>query len=208
MQRHSAYAKEGFWLFVICVAAAVLLVKFAGPLWALVMLIPMGLLFALFQDPVRDVPLRPLAVLSPVDGKVMDIGLCRSGLLDRQSLRMRIKVNHFGAYTVRAPVEGKLLDPRDNAAEGSRLTGRGGMWLRTDEGDDIVVTFIGRGILGVPKSFRRYGERVGHGHRCAFLRLAPICEVYMPEDAMLRVQVGDIVRASLDPLVRLRREEP
>ncbi|MEO0573843.1 MAG: hypothetical protein AAF004_00175 [Pseudomonadota bacterium] len=208
MQRHSAYAKEGFWLFAVCAVIAVVLAKFAGPFWALVMLLPMGLLIALFQDPVRDVPLRPLAVLSPVDGKVIDIGLCRSGLLDRQSLRMRIKVNHFGAYTVRAPVEGKLLDPRDNVSEGSRLTGRGGMWLRTDEGDDIVVTFVGRGIFGVPKSFRRYGERVGHGHRCAFLRLAPVCEVYLPENAMPRVQVGDPVSASVDPLARLRREEP
>ncbi|MEL6870093.1 MAG: hypothetical protein AAFO81_09860 [Pseudomonadota bacterium] len=208
MQRHSAYAREGFWLFVVCALIAVLLAKFVSPWLALIMLVPLGLLMALFQDPRREIPLKPLAALSPVDGTVLDVGLCRSGLLDRQSLRIRIKVNPLGAYTVRAPVEGKILDPRDNAAEGSKLTGRGGMWLRSDEGDDVVVAFVGRGWLGVPKSFRRYGERVGHGHRCAFLRLAPVCEVYLPESALPRVEQGDYVQAALTPLAKFRREEP
>ncbi|MEM7612562.1 MAG: hypothetical protein AAF270_12835 [Pseudomonadota bacterium] len=206
--RHSVFAREGFWLIGICVIGAVLLAKFAGPAWALPMLVPIVLLLLLFQDPRRDVPLKPLAALSPVDGTVLEVGLCRSGLLDRESLRIIIRVNPWGAYTVRAPVEGTVFDPRDNAREGSRLTGRSGLWLRSDEGDDVVVAFSGRGWLGRPKSLRRYGERIGHGHRVALLRLAPRCELYLPANALPRVDAGDPVRAAMTELAELRRDNP
>lgn len=206
MQRHSAIAHEGFWLFLICALAAIAIARLLGPLWALPMLIPVGLLMALFRDPVRESPMRPLGVLAPCDGTVLDLGLCRTGLLDRESLRIIIRVNPFGAYTLRAPVEGRILDPRDNDGAGSRMTGRAGLWLHTDEGDDVVVAFTGRGWLGVPKSFRRYGERVGHGHRCGYLRLAGRCEVYLPADALPRVEIGGKVRAAVDVLADLRHQ--
>ncbi|MEL6448992.1 MAG: hypothetical protein AAFQ62_13705 [Pseudomonadota bacterium] len=206
MRRHSAFAAEGFWPFTACAAFALLLAKFAGPAWALTMLIPMGLLLALFQDPQRDIPMLPLGVLAPVDGKVLDISRCRSGLLERESMRIIIRVDPMGAYTVRAPLEGKILDPRDNAREGSKMTGRGGLWIRGDGGDDVVVAFSGGGWLGVPSAFRRYGERIGHGHRAAFLRLARRCELYMPADVLVRVAVGDSVVASVTELAELRRD--
>ena len=212
MRRHSAFAAEGFWPFTACAAAALALAKFAGPAWALLMLVPLGLLLALFQDPQRDIPMLPLAVLAPVDGRVLEVGRCRSGLLDRESMRVIIRVDPLGAYTVRAPLEGKILDPHDNAKEGSRLTGRGGLWIRGDEGDDVVVAFTGGGWFGVPQAFRRYGERVGHGHRCAFLRLARRCELYMPADVLVRVEPGDEVFASVTEVAQLRhdtgREDP
>lgn len=212
MRRHSAFAREGIWWFVGCAVLAVVIAKMVGPQWALFMLIPAGLLFALFQDPMRESPLRPLAALAPCDGKVQSVMKCRSGLLERESLRIIIRVNPLGAYTLRAPVEGRILDTRDNDREGSKKTGRGGLWLRTDEGDDVVVTFSGGGLLGLfatPQSFRRYGERVGHGHRCGFLRLAARCEVYLPANALPRVEVGDRVQAAISVLADLKhvREE-
>lgn len=206
MRRHSAFAAEGFWPFTLCVGAALALAKFAGPAWALTMLIPLGLLLALFQDPQRDIPMLPLGVLSPVDGRVLEVAPCDSGLLERDSIRIIIKVDPMGAYTVRAPLEGKILDPRDNAKEGSKLTGRGGLWIRGDGGDDVVVAFSGGGWLGVPRSFRRYGERIGHGHRSAFLRLARRCELYLPDDALVRVEPGDEVEAAVTELATLRRD--
>ncbi|MEL6950352.1 MAG: hypothetical protein AAGM16_09610 [Pseudomonadota bacterium] len=206
MRRHSAFAAEGFWPFTACAAIALLLAKFAGPAWALTMLIPMGLLLALFQDPQRDIPMLPLGVLAPVDGKVLNISRCRSGLLERESMRIIIRVDPMGAYTVRAPLEGKILDPRDNAREGSKMTGRGGLWIRGDGGDDVVVAFSGGGWLGVPSAFRRYGERIGHGHRAAFVRLARRCELYLPADVLVRVDVGDSVVASVTELAELRRD--
>ena len=206
MRRHSAFAAEGFWLFAACALAAILLAKFVSPWWALTMLLPFGLLLALFQDPQRDIPMLPLAVLAPVDGRVIDVGLCRSGLLDRESMRIIIRVDPLGAYTMRAPIEGTIFDPLVNAREGSKLTGRGGLWIRGDEGDDVVVAFSGGGWLGVPRSFRRYGERIGHGHRCAFLRLARRCELYLPADVIVRAQPGDYVEASVTELATLRRD--
>ena len=204
MQRYSAISREGFWLLVANAIAAVFLARYVSPLAALPSLIPMVLLLALFRDPERDSPLAPLAILAPVDGKITRIAKTRSGLLEREALVIEISINPFGAYTLRSPVEGKILDPYDNAGEGSRLTGRGGLWLRLDEGDDVVVTFRGGGFFGLPKSLRRYGERVGQGHRCAFLRLARRCQMYLPADARPRVEVGERILAGVTPLAERR----
>ncbi|MEN7341598.1 MAG: hypothetical protein AAAFM81_01600 [Pseudomonadota bacterium] len=203
MRRHSAFASEGIWWFVGCALIAIGLAKWLGPLYALPMLLPVLLLIALFQDPIRESPLSPRAILAPCDGRIVSIEKTRSGLLDRESLHVVIAVNAMGAYTLRAPVEGIIFDPRDNAREGSRMTGRGGMWIRGDEGADVVVAFPRAARIATPKSFRRYGERIGHGHRVAFLRLARRCEIYMPVEAMPRVQVGDTVKATEDVLAEL-----
>ncbi|MEL6368369.1 MAG: hypothetical protein AAFQ16_10475 [Pseudomonadota bacterium] len=206
MRSYSVIAPEGMWVLLAIAGAGIATSVWAGPLWSLPWVILFVFAILLFQDPRRELPLAPLSVLSPVDGTVLDVELCRSGLLDRQSLRIRIENNPLGAYTLRAPVEGRLLDPRDNIAEGALATGRGGMWLRTDEGDDVVVSFSGKQRFGGPCAMFRYGERVGHGQRCAYLRLVSVCEVYLPERVLPRVEAGQRVTAGQTVLAKLRRE--
>ncbi|MEL7310926.1 MAG: hypothetical protein AAFN07_05405 [Pseudomonadota bacterium] len=206
MRSYPVIASEGMWIILLIAAAAIGTALWAGPLWAIPWVIVLVLGILLFQDPRRELPLAPLSVLAPVDGRVLDVELCRTGLLDRQSLRIRIRNNPLGAYTLRAPVEGRLLDPRDNVAEGALPTGRGGMWLRSDEGDDVVVTFSGRHWFGGPRAMFRYGERVGHGQRCAYLRLVSVCEVYLPERVLPRIEAGQDVVAGQTVLAKLRRD--
>ena len=205
MRSYPIIAREGAWIIAALAVGAIVTIRLAGPEWSVPWLLLLGLAVGLFRDPRRELPLAPLEVLAPVDGRVLDVGLCRSGLLERESLRVRIRVNPMGAYTLRAPIEGRILDPRDNVGEGSKLTGRGGMWLRSDEGDDVVVTFSGPAWPRPPFPLFRYGERVGHGQRSAFLRLVRTCEVYLPASVLPRVEAGQKVRAGQSTLARLRR---
>jgi hypothetical protein len=66
-----------------------------------------------------------------------------------------------------------------------------------------LLTFPQRGWLGSPRAFVRYGERLGHGERFAYLRLARLAEVYLPRAARLRVAAGDRVRAGVNVLADL-----
>lgn len=206
MRSYPVIAPEGVSIILVIASAAASSAWFLGVLWAFPWLALLILAVLLFQDPRREVPLAPLSVLAPLDGTIVDVGLCRSGLLDRQSLRIRIRNNPLGAYTLRAPIEGRFLDPRDNAANGALQTARPGMWLRSDEGDDVVVAFSGPPRLWGPKAMFRYGERVGHGQRCAYLRLVPMCEVYLPERVLPRVEAGQRVTAGQTVLADLRRD--
>ncbi len=161
-------------------------------------------LVLLFRDPIREVPADPQLVLSPCDGVVTLIEPTDKGVLEREALRIVIRVDNFGAYTARSPTEGKVLDPRDNVQAGSRLLGINGLWVRTDANDDVITLFRGPKIIGAPQGFIRYGERVGQGQRCAYLRLARECDVLLPSDVRVNVAEGDRVIAGTSALARFR----
>lgn len=192
---HPLVAREG-WLFIAAtLLGLVLAVRYESLPLLLLMLIALGLLIGLFRDPQRDVPPKPLAVVAPVDGRVLSVLPTDRGMLDREAVRIVMSVNNMGAYTARSPAEGKALNLLDNLTEGSRLLGIGGLWLRTDERDDIVMLLRGLRWLGKPEAFIRYGERVGQGQRCAYLRLARRAEVFLPMTARVEVKEGDRVCA-------------
>lgn len=196
-------AREG-WPFIIVVLLLLIGSFRLGGLYLVIpCLILLLALVLLFRDPPRDVPSKPLAVVSPVDGRVLAVAPTDRGVLQRESIRIEIAVNHLGAYTARSPTEGKVLNLIDNLADGSRLLGIGGLWVRTDESDDVVVLINGpSGPSGMarPRSFIGYGERLGQGQRFAFNRLARRVEVYVPVNSRLHVKVGDRVRAGSDIL--------
>ncbi|MEM7283317.1 MAG: hypothetical protein AAF438_17000 [Pseudomonadota bacterium] len=191
--RYPLIAQEGWPFILLCVGASIALWVKVDFVWALPVLVLLVFLILLFRDPHRDVPSAPLAVRSPVDGEIKVIEPTDKGLLVREAIRVVIKIDHTGAYTARSPIEGKLFDLRDNVSAGSRLLGHPGMWIHTDEGDDVVFLLRSRPFLPKPKAFLRYGERVGIGQRCAYIRLASHAEVYLPGSAKMLVEVGDKV---------------
>lgn len=160
------------------------------------------LLILLFRDPPRKIPSLPLAVLSPVDGRIMEIEHTDKGVLEREATRVAIRVDNFGAYTARSPVEGKVLNLQDNYSAGSRLLGISGLWIRTDENDDVVVLMKAPRLLR-PKSFIGYGERLGQGQPYGFVRLTRLVHVYIPINSRVEVNVGDYVRAGSSVLASL-----
>jgi phosphatidylserine decarboxylase len=70
--------------------------------------------------------------------------------------------------------------------------------VRNDEGDDVVLQFGGYRLGLAPRSFIRFGERIGQGHRCAYLRLAKFADVYMPINGKVLVKPGQQLTAGTD----------
>ncbi len=196
-------ASEGY-PFLIGAALLVMVAgRYFGWLEAIPPLLLFGYFFLLFRDPERPVPAVPLGVVSPVDGVVLDVGLTEHSMLGAEAQVISIRVNSLGTYTARSPVEGKVLDFATDGPAEPQTTGNGGLWLRTDEGDDVVLRFREHRFGLVPKAFARYGERVGQGQRCAFLRLTAVAEVQVPVVARLQVEAGQSVTAGSDVLARL-----
>jgi hypothetical protein len=141
-----------------------------GPAWSLPVVLLIGWLIFLFRDPGRQVPPLPLAVVAPVDGKVTEVVQYHDGVLPGKWTRIAIRTNHLGAYTVRSPIEGSIRDVREEArdVDPARLTC--GLWVRSEEQDNVVLLFPGRRRRFAPKSFIRYGERVGRASA------SPICD--------------------------------
>ena len=81
-----------------------------------------------------------------------------------------------------------------------------GLWVRSEEQDDVVLLFPSRGFGFAPRAFVRYGERVGQGQRFAYLRLATRAEVYLPPTASISMREGDRVQAGTAVLAELTPE--
>lgn len=201
--KYPLIAREG-WAFIGLSLILLFLAYKSGSIIA-TLLASTFLLFCilLFRDPPREVPSRPLAVVSPVDGVITEVRPTDKGYLEGEAIRVTIRIDNMGAYTARSPCEGKVLNLRDNVSEGSKLLGASGLWVRTDEGDDVVLLLRGPKWLGRPASFIRYGERIGQGQRCAYLRIAHQAEVYLPLNSRINVDVGSKVRAGAGVLATL-----
>ena len=180
-------AQEGvFWLAAVF-AVVIIVIRYSEPVLAVVPGIAFVLLYLLFRDPLRTAPPVALGVISPVDGKVTEVGRIEKGEAGVAVLSVEIEIDHFGTYTARAPVEGAIKEMDKKA-----------LWLHTDEGQDVFVRFSDYRFGLPPKSFARFGERLGQGQRCAYLRLTRLVEVQFPVDGKILVEKGQKVLAGVD----------
>jgi len=186
-RRYPLVAQEGVPWLLITAAAAILLIRYADPWYALVPAILIAFLYLIFRDPHRSVPSIALGVFSPVDGEVVSVDQIERGETGEAALRVVINVDSFGTYTARSPVEGTIRD-----------LGKKALWLQTDEGDDVVLKFSGYRLGLAPRAFARYGERLGQGQRCAYLRLTRSAEVQIPANGKVLVEPGQTLVAGTD----------
>ena len=162
-----------------------------------------AMLILIFRDPRRRIPAVPLGVITPVDGRVVEVDLVDKGVLQGEAHRIVVQINSLGTYTARCPVEGKIMDLGSQADDKPGDYRTNALWIRTDEGDDVVLQFRGYRFGLAPKSFVRFGERLGQGSRCAYLRLARYAEIHVPIESKVLVEPGQIVVAGRDLLGKL-----
>jgi phosphatidylserine decarboxylase len=193
-------AREGIAPLAVTVLAGVLTLHFIGWLQSLVFWALALLVLVLFRDPERDIPSHPLAVVSPADGKVTSIGTVHDPYLLRESTRVTIQMPPYGVFTTRSPIEGKVLEPPNFPADGNIPHG---VWLQSDEGDDVVMVMTRGPLKNEPRCYIRFGDRIGQGKRCGFVHLGGRVEVYLPESSRLVVKEGDVVQSGSDIIAKM-----
>lgn len=177
--------------------------RYLNPVFALLPLLLFGLFWMVFRDPRRQIPAVPLGVVSPVDGRVTAVDLVDRGVVQGEAHRIFISIDVLGTYTARCPVEGVIKDLNTLAAEKVVDYRTSALWVQTDEGDNVVLQFHGYRLNLAPVAFVRYGERIGQGQRCAYLRLTRVAEVHLPISARVLVEPGQRVTAGLDVIGKL-----
>jgi len=180
-----------------------LLFQYADSVYLLIPAVLFAWLFAVFRDPIRNIPAVPLGVVSPVDGVVTEVGLTDNSVLGGEAHRIVIEIDSLGSYTARSPVEGKVMDFRGDGAHESVRKLSSGLWIQTDEGDDVVLQFMRHRFGLAPLAFLRFGERIGQGQRCAYLRLTRVAELQFPLHGRMLVEPGQRVKAGCDLLGKL-----
>jgi phosphatidylserine decarboxylase len=200
---HPVIAREG-WPFLLGAAAiAAVVTWFFGwwsiPLWLLALFI-----LQFFRDPARVLPDDPRAVVSPADGRIVEVGRARDPYVQRDALKISVFMNVFNVHSNRSPVDATVKErwyfpgAFVNAAldKASLENERNALWLRTREGSDVtcvqVAGLIARRIL----CYVGAGAELARGQRFGFIRFGSRVDVYLPLDAEPKAAIGDKVYAS------------
>ena len=198
------------WVYALTAGAIALAVTFftsslaASPLWGLALVC----LF-LFRDPDREIPSLPLAIVSPADGTVVSVESIEDPYIKRPAICITIKMSFWGTYVTRSPTEGKVMERWFQAPHSSPGSDPGsdiasyGLWVQTDEQDDIVLVMTRRSAINRPHCYVQSGERIGQGQRCGVIRFGSDIQVYVPSNSKIAVQVGDKIRAGSDVIATL-----
>ena len=161
----------------------------AAPLWLIVLL-----LLWMHRDPVRKIPSAPLGIVSPVQGNVIYADSHPDPYLGRDAQLIKINMSFASVYSVRAAVEGKLMQQwLDQESEDEHDVAHA-LHIRTDEQDDVVVVLRPGRLFKNISCNANIGERVGSGHRCGYIRFGTVIDVYLPASARLQVKQGDKVK--------------
>lgn len=199
-------AREGWVHTAVTVIAAGAVHFWAGWIWALPLWVAALFVIQFFRDPPRAIPAQPLGVICPADGKIVAVGEVEDPYLNRPSVRVSIFMNVFDVHSNRSPVEGQVKEcwyhrgKFINAAldKASSENERNALWVRTDEGDDVVVVQVAGLIARRILCYVSPGERVGQGQRYGFIRFGSRVDVYLPRTSTLRVALGDRVAGGTD----------
>ena len=208
---HPIIAREGWPFLGIAVALSVLVMILAGGWWSLPFWLAALFVLQFFRDPPREIPDDPRAVLSPADGRIVEVSKAQDPYLKREARKISVFMNVFNVHSNRSPVDGTVQErwyfPGAflNAAldKASLDNERNALWLRTEGGQDVtcvqVAGLIARRIL----CYVGAGARLGRGQRFGFIRFGSRVDVYLPLDAEVKAAIGDKVYAASSVLAWL-----
>lgn len=201
----SLIARPGWVFIAIAALLAWATQHYAGSIIAVPVWVLVALLVFLFRDPEREITSQPLAIVSPVDGRVVAVEECRDVFLDRDAIKITIKMGILNVYCIRSPIEGKVqqrwlsipvrsqemkTDDRDSVSA----------WIQTDEEDDVVLSLRKTSAINRPRYYVQSGERIGHGQRCGFVRFGTNVDVYIPANSRVLVEEGQKIHSGSDIL--------
>lgn len=157
-----------------------------------------------FRNPDREIPADPDAIVSPADGKVVQIAEGPEGA------RISIFLSVFNVHVNRAPWGGTVQSQEYHpgsfrVAFDERASVENERVVFT-VGDERRITFaliaglVARRIV----SWTKTGETVAKGDRIALIRFGSRADVFLPQECELVARVGDRVRAGSSLIGRWR----
>ena len=171
--------------------------------------------FYFFRDPEREIPSGEGVIISPGDGKIIDIcevdepsfveGLCR---------RITIFLSVFNVHVQRAPVSGEVAHREYRPGEfavawhpkASEKNEQSSLGL-TVWGDRVLVRQIAGLIARRIVTYPEQGEHVERGERIGLIRFGSRVDLFIPLHWSLDCAVGDKVAGGSTVLARITGSE-
>jgi phosphatidylserine decarboxylase len=212
------FAREGLPLIIVAALLAagmfaLAVVRRSWPLWLLALAVTLVALWVayFFRDPERAGERGRHLVLAPADGKVVDVReVDEPTFIQGRALRISIFMNVFNVHVNRYPVSGTVRQVRRTA--GRFLNAAGDRASLENEQVSVGIELdsarvLVRQIAGlIARRIHTYsteGEPVTQGDRMGIIRFGSRVDVFVPEGATPRVNVGENTFAGTTVLAEL-----
>jgi phosphatidylserine decarboxylase len=195
------------------------LTLFAGwYVWYLALLpaVPLFLVVYFFRDPPRRVPQEPGLVVSPADGKVVEITrLDHDEFIGGPAVRIGIFLSIFNVHLNRAPLPARVIGLRYspgeflNAMKPESALRNENMWIGLEEDSPphrrLWLRQISGAIARRIVCDLRPGEVLARGQKLGMIKLGSRTEIVLPggQDLTVEVQIGQKVKAGVSVMARL-----
>lgn len=200
--------KEGFLFAVVPAVAGIVFARFGWMSLAVVAFLLAAFVLYFFRDPTRAIPGEPGLIVSPADGRVVEIGEVE--VEGHTKKKISIFLSLFDVHVNRAPIAGEIR----------RIEYRPGKFLvamkaeASQENEQNVVTVEGErtsvvfsqiaGVLARRIVFwKRLGDHLGRGERVGMIRFGSRVDVFLDPACELAVSRGEHVQGGSTVLARL-----
>jgi phosphatidylserine decarboxylase len=171
-----------------------------GWIWAAAALIGLALFVCyFFRDPQRAIPSDVDVIVSPADGKVVEVV---DELLDSQmGHRISIFLSIFNVHVQRSPVAARVADVVYQSgkfyaafrSDASVENEQNIIYLHAPRGT-VVFKQIAGAIARRVICWKNEGENIAIGERVGLIRFGSRVDVWLPMDTELKVKRGDTVK--------------
>jgi phosphatidylserine decarboxylase len=192
--------KEGYWygLPLVLVAGGLIGLKVYG--LAAFFLILAFLILNFFRDPDRKIPTESGVIVSPADGRVVQV--VEESLGGRPVRRVSIFMSPLDVHVNRAPISGTIREVSYqkgafHVASQPRASLENEQNVFTIEGEQgkVVVRQIA-GVLARRIVFwKKPGDRLERGERVGLIKFGSRVDVLLDSEVELRIKVGDHIQA-------------
>ncbi len=206
-------AREGVPFLGISALAAIVLALLQLQWWALAALALTTFILYFFRDPERIVPHEPGLIVSPADGKVIEVVKEDDPYFNQcGTIRVSVFMNVFDCHVNRSPVAGTVQDlryfpGRFLAASKSRAMAeneRAAVLLHDEAGRKFVVVQVAGLIARRILCFAQVGDALQRGERYGLIRFGSRLDIYLPNGCETKVIPGDRVVAGQSIIARFQ----
>jgi phosphatidylserine decarboxylase len=192
--------KEGYWYGLPLVLIAGGLLGFRLYVPGTIFLILAFLVLNFFRDPERQIPSEPGVLVSPADGRVVEV--VEEEFQGRPVRRVSIFMSPLDVHVNRSPISGTIRDVSYH--KGSFRVAS--LAIASVENEQNVFSVEGEQGLVVVKQiagllarrivfWKRPGEKLERGERVGLIKFGSRVDILMDPGVELRVKVGDHIRA-------------
>jgi len=208
---HIPVSKEGVPFIGVAVLAAVIFAILNWSVPAVVFFVIAGFILFFFRDPERIIPSGLGLVVSPADGRVIDIAEDnRDSLHGKEVKRISIFMNLFNVHVNRAPITGEVQQisykpgsfwPADRK-RALLENERNAVLIRSEDGMELTVVQVAGIIARRIVCWVKVGDSVKIGERFGLICFGSRLDVYVPKDVSVLVKKGDRTTAGQTVLAR------